>query len=433
MRAATPTLVGEDDLAAANTLTSTIDNVALALGPAIGGVLLVLGSPTIAFGVNAATFLVSALLTLAIRTSLVPKDASGDETPGLRERVGKGFAAIRSSATIPVLLALSIALTIAYGMEIVLYALASDELFGIGEDGLAFLWAAIGVGGILAVGITGRLAARPHQAVILALVGVLSAMPIVVLAFVHAPGAVYTLVAVEGAAVVIADVIFITMMQRTVSGDVLGRVFGIMDSLMVAGIMVGTVLAPVLVRLIGLESAMVAAGTIVFAMTAVAFPRARPVDREAAARAAETDDLITLFERTGMFDGATRPALEGLAASAVRQEVTAGTVVLREGDPADDLFVIASGTVRALAGGEELRQLGPGDHFGEIGVLEHLPRTATVTCANRGSVPEATRRLCGRRHHQRLSGSRAASDQDRLERPSSNRPPARRLWRRIPA
>ena len=37
VRAATPTLVTEDDLAAANTLTSTVDNVALALGPAIGG------------------------------------------------------------------------------------------------------------------------------------------------------------------------------------------------------------------------------------------------------------------------------------------------------------------------------------------------------------------------------------------------------------
>jgi CRP-like cAMP-binding protein len=152
-----------------------------------------------------------------------------------------------------------------------------------------------------------------------------------------------------------------------------------MDSLMVAGIMVGTVLAPVLVRLIGLEGAMVAAGTIVFSMTALAFPRARAVDREAAARAAELEDLIALFERTGMFDGASRPALEGLAASAVRKEVTAGSVVLREGDPADDLFVIASGTVAVSAKGVPIGRLGTADHFGEIGVLEHLPRTATVT------------------------------------------------------
>ena len=379
IRAATPTLVGEDDLAAANTLTSTIDNVALALGPAIGGVLLLLGTPAVAFGVNAATFAVSALFTLAIRTSLVPSAASDEESQGLRERVSAGVGAIRSSPTVKVLLALSVVFTLFYGMEIVLYTVASGELFAIGEDGLAFLWAAIGLGGILAVGITGKVASRPHQAAILALVCVLSALPIALLAFVHAPGAVYTLVAVEGAAVVIGDVIFMTMMQRTVSGEVLGRVFGIMDSIMVLGIMVGTVLAPLLIELVGIEAAMVAAAGLVIGMTALAFPKARAVDREAAARATDLAAIIELLGRVEIFEGAPRPTLEGLAAATTAEHVPAGTVVIREGAPADDLFVIASGTVAVSSRGAALRESGVGDHFGEIGVLKRLPRTATVT------------------------------------------------------
>ena len=339
-----------------------------------------LGSPTAAFAVNAITFLVSAVLTLAIRTSLVPSAAEEEEhPPSLRERVGAGFGAIRSSPTVKVLLALSLAMTVFYGMEIVLYALASEELFAIGDDGLAFLWAAIGLGGILAVGITERVAARPRQAAILAFVTVLTGLPIVLLAFVHAPGAVYPLVMIEGATVIVGDVIFMTMMQRTVPGEVLGRVFGIMDSLMVAGIMIGTVIAPVLVRVIGLEGAMVAAGLLILAMTAIAYPRARAVDRESAELAQRHAGVIALLERTGIFEDAGRPALEGLATSAVREEVPAGTVVLREGDPADDLFVVASGTLRVTAAGRELTQLGPDDHFGEIGVLKRLPRTATVT------------------------------------------------------
>jgi predicted MFS family arabinose efflux permease len=378
-RAAMPTLVGEDDLAAANTLISTIENVALALGPAIGGVLLVLGSPAIAFGVNAATFIVSAAFTASIRTSLVPTAAEEEAAPSFGERVSAGFKAIGSSRTVQVLLAMSIAFTIYYGQEIVLFALASRQLFGIGDDGLAFLWASIGLGGLLTAGVTSRIARRPRQAAILGVMSLLSAIPIMLLSGVHSPVFVYPIVAIEGAAVIVADVVFVTMLQRSVSGDVLGRVFGIMDSLMVGGILVGTVLAPVIVHLFGLEAAMVAAGGLVLLITLLAFPRARAVDRETAARAAELQDKVALLERPEIFEGAARPTLEALAAATIIDLVPAGTIVIREGDPADDLFVIVSGTVRVSAREESLGELGLGDHFGEIGVIKHLPRTATIT------------------------------------------------------
>jgi len=145
--------------------------------------------------------------------------------------------------------------------------------------------------------------------------------------------------------------------------------------------MVGTVLAPLLVELAGLEAAMVTAGGLVILITALAFPRARAVDREAAVRAPELAELIELLERVEIFEGASRPMLEALAAATRIEGVPAGTVVIREGDPADDLFVVASGTVRVSAREELLGALAPGDHFGEIGVLERLPRTATVTAS----------------------------------------------------
>jgi predicted MFS family arabinose efflux permease len=390
VQASTPVVVGEDDLAAANTLVSTVDNVALALGPAIGGVLLLLGSPVVAFGVNAATFVVSALLSAGIRTSLRPEGAAEAED-SFGERLSEGFRAIGSSSTVKVLLALSLGFTIFYGQEIVLYALAAEELFDIGDDGLSFLWASIGIGGILAAGFTHRVAARPRQIGIMATVSVISGIPIIVLAFVHAPAAVYPLVAIEGGTAIVADVIFMTLMQRTVPGEVLGRVFGILDSLMVAGIMVGTVLAPVLVSAIGLQASMVVAGLSIVLIVGLAFPKARQVDREAVARAADLAERIALLERTEIFEGASRPTIEGLAASAVLETVPASTVVIREGDPADDLFVVASGRFRVTVRGEdgresELGELGPEDHFGEIGVLERLPRTATVTAATEATA-----------------------------------------------
>src|SRR4029077_19269887 len=62
MMAVTPSLVGEDDLAAANALNTLVDNLTIVIGPAIGAALLAVSSPVFAFSVNALTFLAPALL-----------------------------------------------------------------------------------------------------------------------------------------------------------------------------------------------------------------------------------------------------------------------------------------------------------------------------------------------------------------------------------
>jgi CRP-like cAMP-binding protein len=85
-----------------------------------------------------------------------------------------------------------------------------------------------------------------------------------------------------------------------------------------------------------------------------------------------------------IFSGATRTALERLARSAREESVDAGTVVIREGADADDFFVLTAGEVDVTAGGESgveqsLGMLTAPNYFGEIGLLEQRPRTATVT------------------------------------------------------
>ncbi|HYN35243.1 MAG TPA: cyclic nucleotide-binding domain-containing protein, partial [Ilumatobacteraceae bacterium] len=70
---------------------------------------------------------------------------------------------------------------------------------------------------------------------------------------------------------------------------------------------------------------------------------------------------------------------------AVIEQHGIGHDVLNEGDPADDLFVVRSGAlvVRSTGGAggavRDVNRMGPGDWFGEIGVLRRRPRTATVT------------------------------------------------------
>jgi CRP-like cAMP-binding protein len=53
--------------------------------------------------------------------------------------------------------------------------------------------------------------------------------------------------------------------------------------------------------------------------------------------------------------------------------------VVREGDPADAFYVLTSGHLQATVGGRTVRELGEGDGFGEIALLQGGSRTATIS------------------------------------------------------
>ena len=71
--------------------------------------------------------------------------------------------------------------------------------------------------------------------------------------------------------------------------------------------------------------------------------------------------------------------LQRVAMFATASEVPAGEQIVREGDLAYEFMAIEAGEAAVSAGGEQLATLGPGDYFGEIGLLEGTPRTASVT------------------------------------------------------
>jgi CRP-like cAMP-binding protein len=68
-----------------------------------------------------------------------------------------------------------------------------------------------------------------------------------------------------------------------------------------------------------------------------------------------------------------------LARDLIRVPVAAGEVVVREGDESDRFFIVETGLVEVTQDGVVLRREGPGEFFGEIGLLRDVPRTATVT------------------------------------------------------
>ena len=79
-----------------------------------------------------------------------------------------------------------------------------------------------------------------------------------------------------------------------------------------------------------------------------------------------------------LFSSLSDEALKGLAVWVDELTVSPGKHLVDEGDYSYDLFVIQDGTAEVQHGGEKIAELGPGDFFGEMGVLEKAQRNATV-------------------------------------------------------
>ena len=91
------------------------------------------------------------------------------------------------------------------------------------------------------------------------------------------------------------------------------------------------------------------------------------------------DTKVDSLRRSPLFADLSKDELEHLARRTEDLEVPEGKILCREGETAQEFFVIIDGEVEVTKGGSRLRTLDDGDFFGEIGLFEDVPRTATVT------------------------------------------------------
>ena len=88
------------------------------------------------------------------------------------------------------------------------------------------------------------------------------------------------------------------------------------------------------------------------------------------------------LKRIPLFADASDEELKQVSAFAEAREVDEGTEVIGEGEFSRALLAIESGTVEVTRDGEKLADLGPGDIFGEAGMLDDEMRSATVTATS---------------------------------------------------
>ncbi len=95
------------------------------------------------------------------------------------------------------------------------------------------------------------------------------------------------------------------------------------------------------------------------------------------------DTKIEALKRSPLFEGLSRKQLTYLARLTDDLDVAPGTVLCEQGSLGREFFVIIEGEATVTRGRKAVATVGPGDFFGEIALLEHVVRTATVTAATR--------------------------------------------------
>jgi CRP/FNR family transcriptional regulator, cyclic AMP receptor protein len=92
---------------------------------------------------------------------------------------------------------------------------------------------------------------------------------------------------------------------------------------------------------------------------------------------------VAQLRQIPLFADADEGELGVLCASAESVEFSEKAEIIREGDFSRALLAIEDGTAEVTRGGEHVATLGPGDVFGEVGVLDDALRNATVTSTSR--------------------------------------------------
>jgi hypothetical protein len=388
-----------EELTAANATTSIAEAGGILLGPLAAALILAVAGPGAVLAVLASLVVVAALLVGRVRPEPSAREAvpaAGEDTAGTTDGSASGavadgrlsdmlagFRALAHHADARLIVGVLAARTLMIGIVDVLFVLVAIELFETGESGAALLSAAMGAGGVIGGAAAFMLVGRPRITPVLAACALVWGATFAVMG-VTASGAFAPFVlVVGGTGLAVMDVAGRTILQRAVRDDVLTRVFGILEGLIMAALAAGAILVPIVVGVVGLQSAILVFATVLPVTIGLAVPGLRAIDRRAIVPAR----AISLLRRLQLFEALDPPIMEALAKAATWETASAGEVVILEGDDGDHYYVLDSGAMRVTQGGRHVRDLDTaGEGFGEVALIRNVPRTATVMAIRDSSM-----------------------------------------------
>jgi MFS family permease len=360
------------ELVATNVSSSTLEGLGTLVGPAIGGVLAATAGFEVAVAVAAGVNLACALLVARIRREGDVAGARRRVERNLRHELLGGARTLAHEPHPRLIVLLFNSQTMVRGLLNVLLVVAAIELLGMGESGFGWLNAALGAGalagGLAAVG----LVARRKLAGIFGIALVLWGAPIALVGAWPRAGWALVCLGIVGIGNALLDVSGFTLLQRTVDEHVLGRVFGVFEIGVAVAVALGSLLGSILVEQLGIRTALVVTGAILPFLALVSLPGLRRID--ASVEVPERE--LGLVSEVPLFSPLPPTTLERLAARLERLDVAAGTTIVEKGAAGDRFYLLAGGEVDVVLNGVTMTTLVAGDYFGEIALLQDVPRTA---------------------------------------------------------
>ncbi|HET8628524.1 MAG TPA: MFS transporter [Thermomicrobiales bacterium] len=271
---------GEETLVAANALLSQIEGLSLVLGPSLAGLLIVLGQERVAFGVNAATYAISALTLACLRLP-----ARREERATAGGWLGETLAGYRylfraRGGTLGAVTLAAAPLSGFVGAFWTLSVVLSEQTWHLGGQGAGFLSAAYGVGGLLGGFVVATIASRVRSATSYTVS--LGAAIILIALFGLSPAGVFPLAALAliGFACVVNDVASATLVQLGTPDELLGRVCGAFEATIIAAMLLCAVAVGPLIAALGPRAAVVVLAAAALATAAACGPRLRGLKSE---------------------------------------------------------------------------------------------------------------------------------------------------------
>ncbi len=365
------------ELTAGNAVSAFSESAGVVVGPLIAGILLARWGPAQVFAFFSIVTFIEALLVadLGISAKDAEPKARMDARGVLRESVG-GFRFLWKERHASLLIFILSGGLVMMGALDVLFVAVAIDLLGKGEGWAGFLSSASGLGGLVGAMLAVALVGRRRLVPALAAGTLVSGAPVAIIGMAPAAASAPALFGVAGAGGSIAWVAGSTLLQRIAPDEMLGRVFGILEGMGSFAGAIGSLGASALIAVFGVKTGLVVAGVVAPVVMLALWIPLSSIDRRAKAPDAET---LAFIRRMPIFAPLPAPAIERILADLIAVDVSAGEVLMREGDVGDRLVMIVEGTAQVTRVGAHVTTRTVGDHVGEIALIRDVPRTATVT------------------------------------------------------
>lgn len=365
-------------LVASNAFSATLDTAAALVGAILAATGLWLSGPSAVLVIVTGLAILAAVPLYAIRG--VDTRGGVERAPILTQLAG-GIGVLRKVPNARAVIVVMMLTAVIGGFEHSNIPSIATQIMHIHVSESPVLIAFGTAGGFIG-GVASLSAGRRPLAVSLTIGLLISAAALVVLTLTSSKPIALPLLSLFSIGMVYQGVSSRTLFQGTASGRSLDLLVGVNMLIGVAVSAVSALCAAELNAAVGVRTTLrIAAGLAVLGAIYSVW-RLTTIEKQAPANREEVDAI----KQVEAFRPLSVAAANQLADALIVVSADEGETVVRQGDSAEDMFLISSGVFETIVDGQQVRTLQHNDHFGEIALLYQAPRTASVRCVQAGEL-----------------------------------------------